>query len=540
MSYTALYRKFRPDNFDDVKGQDHIVTTLTNQIKANRIGHAYLFCGTRGTGKTTVAKILAKAVNCEHPVNGSPCNECAMCKAIQAGTAMNVIEIDAASNNGVDNIREIREEVAYRPTEGKYKVYIIDEVHMLSTGAFNALLKTLEEPPSYVIFILATTEAHKIPITILSRCQRYDFHRISIDTIAARLSELLTAEGVEAEEKAVRYVAKKGDGSMRDALSLLDQCISFYLGQVLTYDKVLDVLGAVDTEVFSRLLRKVLSGDVTGSIHVLEDLITGGRELGQFVSDFTWYMRNLLLVKTSENPEEAIDVSSENLKLLKEESGMTDVETLMRYIRIFSDLSNQIRFASQKRVLVEIALIKLCRPAMETNLDSVLDRLRVLEKQMEERPVQQVIVRESEAGGAGEPGAAVTGTATVQQQKPQKAAPEDLQKIVAGWRAIVGQTTGLFKQSLQRAVPKYNGETGDPILYVEFQDFLGMNYVDNPEAKKELQDIIVARTGKSVEIHMLVANKHQQTNLAQITVDDALRENIHMDIVVEEDPDEES
>ena len=327
---------------------------------------------------------------------------------------------------------------------------------------------------------------------------------------------------------------------MRDALSLLDQCISFYLGQVLTYDKVLDVLGAVDTEVFSRLLRKVLSGDVTGSIHVLEDLITGGRELGQFVSDFTWYMRNLLLVKTSENPEEAIDVSSENLKLLKEESGMTDVETLMRYIRIFSDLSNQIRFASQKRVLVEIALIKLCRPAMETNLDSVLDRLRVLEKQMEERPVQQVIVRESEAGGAGESGAAVTGTATVQQQKPQKAAPEDLQKIVAGWRAIVGQTTGLFKQSLQRAVPKYNGETGDPILYVEFQDFLGMNYVDNPEAKKELQDIIAARTGKSVEIHMLVANKHQHTNLAQITVDDALRENIHMDIVVEEDPDEES
>lgn len=536
MSYTALYRKFRPDNFDDVKGQDHIVTTLTNQIKANRIGHAYLFCGTRGTGKTTVAKILAKAVNCQNPVNGSPCNECEMCRAIQAGTSMNVIEIDAASNNGVDNIREIREEVTYRPTEGNYKVYIIDEVHMLSTGAFNALLKTLEEPPSYVIFILATTEAHKIPITILSRCQRYDFHRITIDTIAARLTELLEAEGVEAEEKAVRYVAKAGDGSMRDALSLLDQCIAFYLGQTLTYDKVLEVLGAVDTEVFSQLLRKVLSGDVTGSIHILEELITGGRELSQFVGDFTWYMRNLLLVKTSENPEEAIDVSSDNMKLLKEESTMLDVETLMRYIRIFSDLSNQIRYATQKRVLVEIALIKLCRPAMETNLDSVLDRLRVLEQRMDERPVQQVIVQQGSGKIPAETGAVQEPAGN---KAPAKAAPEDLQKIVAGWRVITGQTTGMFKQMLQKSVPKYNSETGEPVLYVEFQDFLGQSYVDNPEAKKELQDIITAQTGKTVEIQMLVADKHQHTNLANITVDQAIKNNIHMDVVIEEDPDEE-
>ena len=536
MSYTALYRKFRPDNFADVKGQDHIVTTLTNQIKHNRIGHAYLFCGTRGTGKTTVAKILAKAVNCEHPVNGSPCNECAMCKAIQAGTAMNVIEIDAASNNGVDNIREIREEVSYRPTEGKYKVYIIDEVHMLSTGAFNALLKTLEEPPSYVMFILATTEAHKIPITILSRCQRYDFHRITIDTIAARLDELLKVEGVAAEEKAVRYVAKAGDGSMRDALSLLDQCIAFYLGQELTYDKVLEVLGAVDTEVFSKLLRKVIRGDVTGSIHILEELIVGGRELSQFVGDFTWYMRNLLLVKTSENPEEAIDVSSDNMKLLKEESTMLDVETLMRYIRIFSDLSNQIRYATQKRVLVEIALIKLCRPAMETNLDSVLDRLRVLEQRMDERPVQQVIVQQGSGKMPAETGA-VQEPAGI--KAPAKAAPEDLQKIVAGWRVITGQTTGMFKQMLQKSVPKYNSETGEPVLYVEFQDFLGQSYVDNPEAKKELQDIITAQTGKTVEIQMLVADKHQHTNLANITVDQAIKNNIHMDVVIEEDPDEE-
>ncbi|MGI6069579.1 MAG: DNA polymerase III subunit gamma/tau [Blautia sp.] len=534
MGYTALYRKFRPDNFSDVKGQEHIVTTLTNQIKANRIGHAYLFCGTRGTGKTTVAKILAKAVNCEHPVDGSPCNECPTCKAIQAGTSMNVIEIDAASNNGVDNIREIREEVAYRPTQGRYKVYIIDEVHMLSTGAFNALLKTLEEPPSYVIFILATTEVHKIPITILSRCQRYDFHRITIDTIAARLEELNRAEGVEAEERAVRYVAKAADGSMRDALSLLDQCIAFYLGEKLTYDKVLDVLGAVDTEVFSRMLRQILDGNVTQVIRELEDLVVKGRELTQFVSDFTWYLRNLLLVKTSEDPAEAIDVSSEGLKAMEEEARMTDVETLMRYIRIFSELSNQIRYSTQKRVMVEIALIKLCRPAMETNLDSVLDRIRVLEKKIEERSVSAPIIVANTAPVEVE-------SEVVQKEapKPAKAAPEDLQKIVANWRGIAGGASGIFKQMLLGAVPKYNGQTGEPVLYVEFQNFLAQPYVEDPAYAQELKELIAGRLGLETEVKMLMADGGQQQGLAQVTVDEALRENIHMDIEVEEFSDEE-
>ena len=384
MAYQALYRKYRPVSFDGVAGQKPIVKTLQNAVRQHRIAHAYLFCGTRGTGKTTVAKIFAKAVNCEHPVDGSPCGECQSCKAIAAGSSMNVIEIDAASNNGVENIRQIREEVSYSPTQGKYKVYIIDEVHMLSIGAFNALLKTLEEPPSYVIFILATTESHKIPITILSRCQKYDFRRISIETISARLMDLLEQEGVEAEEKAVRYVAKAGDGSMRDALSLLDQCIAFYLGEPLTYDHVLEVLGAVDTEVFSRLLRSILANDIVAAIELLEDLIVQGRELGQFVTDFVWYLRNLLLVKSSDEMEDVLDMSSENLALLKEEADMIEADVIMRYIRIFSDLSGQLKYAPQKRVLIEIALIKLCRPAMETNLDSVLDRLRGLEQRMDE------------------------------------------------------------------------------------------------------------------------------------------------------------
>ncbi|MGI6095949.1 MAG: DNA polymerase III subunit gamma/tau [Lachnospiraceae bacterium] len=538
MGYTALYRKFRPDTFEDVKGQDHIVTTLKNQIKADRVGHAYLFCGTRGTGKTTIAKILAKAVNCEHPIDGSPCNACAACKAIGAGTSMNVIEIDAASNNGVDNIREIREEVAYRPAQGRYKVYIIDEVHMLSVGAFNALLKTLEEPPSYVIFILATTEVHKIPVTILSRCQRYDFKRITVETIAARLMELMEAEHVQAEEKAIRYVAKAADGSMRDALSLLDQCIAFYLGEELTYDKVLEVLGAVDTEVFSGLLRQVIAGNVTGAITVLEELVMQGRELSQFVSDFVWYLRNLLLVKTSDQVEDVLDVSTEHKKLLEEESRMVDTDTLMRYIRVFSELSNQIRYAAQKRVLVEIALIKLCKPAMEVNLDSVLDRLRVVEQKLEEglaasgstylhapsQEVQEAVQKE----------------AVVPERKPDYAAPEDLQYIKKNWKSIIQETEGYFKNMLYSAVPKYDGSTGESKLYVEFHNDLAENCMKNSEYREMLQNIIRKQTGKTVELEFLLAGKENksQSVLAEISMDAILKDVIHMDVVMEEDPDE--
>ena len=402
MSYTALYRKFRPDHFADVKGQEHIVTTLQNQIRSGRVGHAYLFCGTRGTGKTTVAKLFAKTVNCQQMTDGNPCGTCISCRTIAAGAAMNVIEIDAASNNGVDNIREIIDEVSYSPAEGKYKVYIIDEVHMLSQGAFNALLKTLEEPPSYVIFILATTEVHKIPVTILSRCQRYDFKRISVDTITERLRELVAAEQMMVEERALRLIARMADGAMRDALSLLDQCAAFHFGETLTYEHVLDVLGAVDNQVFRELFRAVVGGQTKECIIKLEEMVIQGRELTQFVVDFIWFLRNLLLLKTAEDAEELLDMSEDNLKLLREDTKMADEATLMRYIRVCSELSNQIRFASQKRVLIELAFIKLTKPEMEQNLDSILERLANLERQVEEgipaAPVQYV-----PASGSGAP-----------------------------------------------------------------------------------------------------------------------------------------
>lgn len=523
MSYTALYRKFRPSRCEEVRGQEHIVTTLQNQIKADRIGHAYLFCGTRGTGKTTIAKILARAVNCEHPVEGSPCGACASCKAIAAGTSMNVIEIDAASNNGVDNIREIVDEVSYSPAEGRFKVYIIDEVHMLSIGAFNALLKTLEEPPSYVIFILATTEVHKIPITILSRCQRYDFRRITIDTIAERLRELMDQEGVQVEEKALRYVAKTADGSMRDALSLLDQCIAFHFGQELTYDKALDVLGAVDTEVFGRLFDHILKREVTGCIELLQEIVMQGRELTQFVTDFTWYLRNLMLLQSADDIEDIIDVSSDNLVILKEQAQMVETEALMRYIRIFSELSGQIRYASQKRIIIEIALIKLCRPDMEKDLGSVVERVRVIEEQLENGVA--VVASGTQAGNAE------SAQAQVKKERPPlpKAIPEDVQAAVERWPDIVANTDMPMRQYLRSAHLTLGG---DSRLLVMLEDGLASDYFLKQEGHREiLEQMLSDAVGK--EIDVTVQTVQSRETFEQNYVD--LSQLIHMEIEEEQE-----
>ena len=497
MSYTALYRKWRPEVFEDVKGQDSIVKTLKNQIVKDRIGHAYLFCGTRGTGKTSVAKIFAKAVNCENPKDGSPCGVCSSCLAVAAGNSMNVFEIDAASNNGVDSIREIREEVTYSPTEGKYKVYIIDEVHMLSAGAFNALLKTLEEPPSYVIFILATTEVHKIPVTILSRCQRYDFKRITVDTIASRLHELMDAEGIEAEEKAVRYIAKSADGALRDALSLFDQCNAFYYGQTMTFDNVLEVLGAVDTGVFSDLLCAVMAKDIKASVKIIDKVIMMGRELSQFVTDFIWYLRNLLLVKTSEeeNIDETLDMSSENLEQLKREALAINQETIMRYIRIFSELSGQIKYASQKRVLLEIAIIKLCKPSMETDIESMLDRIRDLEEKLE----KGVLV-------SGKPETAYEAEDDTDYEPVElpKALSEDVKLAISRWNEIVADIRNPLQSFLKKSKLSVSE---DNRLIITTTDAMAHEYYSRDIAKDELAKALEGIIKKSVEFDFVMLNK---------------------------------
>ncbi len=481
MAYTALYRKWRPARFEDVRGQDHIVRTLKNQIISDRVGHAYLFCGTRGTGKTTVAKIMARAVNCEHPVDGSPCNECAVCKAILEGRSVNVAEIDAASNNGVDNIREIRDQVQYSPTEGKYRVYIIDEVHMLSPGAFNALLKTLEEPPAYVIFILATTEANRIPITVLSRCQRYDFHRIGNGVIADQISHLLAEENVEADEDAVRYVAKAADGSMRDALSLLEQCISFYYGQRLTYEKVLDVLGAVDTQVFSRLLRLIIECNVAGCVKLMDEISAQGRDFGQFVNDFIWYQRNLMMVQTADQSAQALDMTAENYEALREESKMVALPVLMRNIRICSELSNQLKFAVSKRVLIEVAIIKMMQPQMEEDLDSIRVRLDRIEEQLSSgnfvQAAQQTV---SDAAG-------LQSQSEVETIELSEAEYDDYQKLKADWDKIREMQYAAIKSYLHDTEISYEKEKG---LCIVFKNDFNYEVMLKKNRMEELRQMI--------------------------------------------------
>lgn len=536
MSYTALYRKWRPTSFEEVRGQDHIVKTLKNQINSGRIGHAYLFCGTRGTGKTSIAKIFARAVNCEHPVDGSPCGECSMCRQIAEGASLNVVEIDAASNNGVENIRDIREQVQYPPTDGRYRVYIIDEVHMLSIGAFNALLKTLEEPPSYVIFILATTEVHKIPITILSRCQRYDFKRISIDTIAGRLAELTQAEQIDVDDRALRYVARAADGSMRDALSLLDQCVAFHFGEKLTYDNVLEVLGAVDNRVFSKLFQAVLASDTKACIREIEEMIIQGRDLSQLVNDFVWYMRNLLIAKTTDEPGDMLDMSEENLAILKEEATGVDTETLMRYIRIFSELSGQLRYASQKRILVEIAFIKLTTPSMEQNLDSILQRITLLEQKMQEMPdnLQKLA---SLAPAAGQ--AASSKTAVVETPPEPKtvslppAQYEDLMLMRKEWGRIasLSQLVGSIRLSL----PKTSVEpAGEGCLCIVCTDENTFGIINREPELKNLQEVVQEKYKKTLQFKVRLESSAVPQRTVYVS-DEDLKNAIHTDVIVEED-----
>ena len=389
MAYKALYREWRPRTFEDVVGQEHVTITLKNQIKGVRIAHAYLLCGTRGTGKTSTAKILAKAVNCLNSDEGEPCNQCEMCEKINSGTAIDVTEIDAASHNGVDNIRDIIEDVQYPPQEAKYKVYIIDEVHMLSIGAVNAFLKTLEEPPSNVIFILATTDPQKLPITILSRCQRFDFKRIKSSDIFERLRRIVTEQGIIVGDDSLKLISRISDGAMRDALSILDQAISMNEGTV-EYNDVIDMLGLVTSESLIMLSDNIINRNIEGSIKAVNDIVYSGKDIYVFIKDMTIHMRNLMMVKVSDNAEDILDMSAENINILKEQASKLRVEEIMRNIKILQDAEEQAKWSKQNRIYLELAVIKMCKIEYDTSKEVLLARINKIEEIIKEGKITVV------------------------------------------------------------------------------------------------------------------------------------------------------
>ncbi len=382
MAYLALYRRFRPTDFKSVIGQDTIVKTLTNQIVQDKVGHAYLFCGARGTGKTSLAKIFARAVNCQNPIEGSPCGKCEACKTLLDPSNVDVIEMDAASNNKVENVREIRENVQYPPIGVKYKVYIIDEVHMLTTEAFNALLKTLEEPPKHAIFVLATTEPHKLPATILSRCMRFDFKLIPLNEIASLIKSVYDEIGKSYEEEAVKLIAKSGEGSVRDALSVADLCVS--VGDKLTYQDVLAVLGATDLNKIDGLVKAMFLGETGKVLSYSNELSSLGKSVGLLSKDVVNYLRDLAIIKTCKNAKEILALPEDRYLVIKEIAELVDEHRILRAIELIAEIENQLRYSTQPRAVLETALIKATLPEIDYNIDALLSRISALEEKLKD------------------------------------------------------------------------------------------------------------------------------------------------------------
>ena len=393
MSYLALYRKYRPSNFENLIGQEHIVKTLVNQIKNDRLGHAYLFTGTRGTGKTSAAKIFAKAINCQNPINGSPCGKCSSCMAILDPSNIDVIEIDAASNNGVNEIRDLREKVQYPPVSCKYKVYIVDEVHMLSVPAFNALLKTLEEPPKHAVFILATTEVHKIPATILSRCMRFDFRLIAVEKIAELLENIFNEENKEYEKEAIFAIAKAGEGSIRDALSIAELALSYSDGK-LTYNQVNEILGTTNFNILAELIKSVISSDSGKVLQIINNFTSDGKIMGALLKDIISFLRDLMVVKTCSDSKKILTIPTDDYNKLLELCDLCNTDRLLRILDIYSSAENSLRYSNNPSIVLECVSLKACRPESDYNIDALVARIKALEEggatTVIQKPVEKV------------------------------------------------------------------------------------------------------------------------------------------------------
>ncbi len=552
MAYLALYRKWRPMVFEDVVEQEHVVKTLRNSITSGRIAHAYLFCGTRGTGKTSMAKIFSRAVNCPESNNGDPCNNCEICRGILSGSILDVVEIDAASNNSVDNVRDIRDEVIYTPSKAKYRVYIIDEVHMLSTGAFNALLKTLEEPPAHVIFILATTEPHKLPATILSRCQRYDFRRIPADSIAARVEYIAQESGIHMQEGASKLIARLSDGALRDAISILDQCMS--LGnKELSYDDVLSVVGIVKDNFISDVVDAINNNDIDRILSLIDRLVMDGKNISQFVSDIVLYYRNLLICSAANNPQEIIEASMESINRMSEQCKKLTKHGIMNCINELSSIEGALKWSNHPRILLEMVLIKLCEGSFNTDNPEMVGRLEAVEKKIENIMINGATSINSNKAGDLKGNVNQNCTTAVKGNKSEEGKDTNINKfagISAGdikglevWEDVIKDLKKngrmvLYSNLLETRVI----EMGEKVVGIVFKCGSSFNkvYVSKAENLEVVQEYLGRRMGKEIRIKCLNeddmidnSKTEDKDDLTKKAQDFASKLNIELDIIDE-------
>ncbi|MCW6076865.1 DNA polymerase III subunit gamma/tau [Clostridium sporogenes] len=535
MGYTALYREWRPRTFKEVVGQKHITVTLKNQVIEKRIAHAYLFCGTRGTGKTSTAKILSKAVNCLNPKDGEPCNECEICNKINSGTLMDVIEMDAASKRKLEDIKEVIENVKYPPQEGKNKVYIMDEVHMLTQEAVNAFLKTLEEPPSNVIFILATTDPQKLPITILSRCQRFDFRRIRNEEIFERLRSIVSEQGIYADDKSLNLIARMSDGAMRDALSILDQVISTGDGKV-EYDQVLDMLGLVTNENLLRITNSIIEKDVEKSMRIIEDIVLSGKDINNFIKDMITHLRNILMIKVSKNPNEILDMSSENIDLVKEQAEKIRIEEIMRNIKILQEAEQQSKWVKQSRIYLELAVLKMCKIEYDTSKEVILSRLNKIEELIKSGNIKLAMKEEKKKTESKEfdikkikeniKDEKIEENLLEEYNKDSKLTVETVKKM---WHDILEAFKARRLMVLYAALVTANiTDCKEGIITLNYNKQYSFNKkrLEKPENNKIVQEIFSEVLKEKVRIIYTVEEKAKEENLSEEILKNTFGENI--------------
>ncbi|MCC3866413.1 DNA polymerase III subunit gamma/tau [Terrisporobacter petrolearius] len=533
--HKALYRVYRPKTFEDVVGQEHIVKTLKNQIRNSNIGHAYLFSGTRGTGKTSTAKIFARAVNCLNSNDEEPCNECEICVDTLNDNIMDIVEIDAASNNSVDDIRELRESVKYTPSKAKYKVYIIDEVHMLSQGAFNALLKTLEEPPSYVIFILATTEPHKIPATILSRCQRFDFKRVSSKDIANRMAYICEKENIQAEEKALSLIARNSQGALRDALSILDQCMSFG-NEIIEYNDVIELLGTVNIDELFELTQAIIDENTKKTLQILNEFIIWGKDIRNLINDLIDQFRNLMVCKVSKDLDEIISLPEENIEKLKEQAKTININDLIRILNILSETQDSMKSSSNTRILAEVTMMKIAQPMFDESKEALIKRIENLERIVESGNIKIVAVQNESKSSLNNINEKLNNQEEEQDIIYEEVKSEDVKLVESSWKKIIGKIKDDKKPSIYALLKEVSSfYVKENALFIIFNDNFSFarSRLSSEETIKYVEQVIREVLNRSFHLKIYLKSEIASMNLEETNVKSDEGEEILKEIVNE-------